>query len=264
MQKRVRQTISFHFTEVGKKYRKNDIGCVLLLPSVKQMSLYALLAVIITSCSTATKCGKITGHDYVDLGLPSGTVWAACNVGAQQPEDYGDYYAWGETKEGDRKDSAALQEHYRLLVEKYRKAAAFVAGDDIATSQWGKGWSTPSLDQWNELRDTSLCQWHQEKRGYRITSKANGNSIFLPSCGAWAAEEAPQSHTLDGESIIYEGLYWSATLSSYGLPDADELSNPLPMCLTFHTGYRNKKVPSMAIVEPYIRMSVRPVSVLQK
>jgi len=235
-----------------------------VLASVKSLTFVVVTSVIIISCSTATKSGKIAGHDYVDLGLPSRTVWAACNVGAQQPEDYGDYYAWGETEGGDGKDSSFPQERYRRLVAKYRNAAALAAEDDIASSKWGNGWSTPSLDQWNELRDTSLCQWHQEKRGYRITSKANGNSIFLPSCGAWAEDNAPQVYTVDGESIIYEGRYWSATISSYGLPDADELSNHWPMCLSFHTGYRNKKVPPMAIVEPHIRMSIRPVSVLRE
>ena len=60
--------------------------------------LYALVAMVTTANAQEN---MIDGHEYVDLGLPSGTLWATCNVGASKPEEYGDYFAWGETKPKD-------------------------------------------------------------------------------------------------------------------------------------------------------------------
>lgn len=145
-------------------------------------------------------------HEYVDLGLPSGTLWATCNLGASYPEEYGDYYAWGEitpqssmqyswssykwcngtytslTKYCD--DSAYGVEDNRLRLE---------SADDAATYNWGPAWQVPTLTQLQELYNSSYTTTSGYELngvyGRMITSKSNGNSIFLPAAG-YAADGA--------------------------------------------------------------------------
>lgn len=110
-------------------------------------------------------------HEYVDLGLPSGTLWATCNVGASKPEEYGDYFAWGET---------TTKSTYEWGTYKY-------SSDDAATANWGSGWQMPSREQCYELINSSYTTttWTTMNgvKGRRITSKSNRNSIFLPAAG---------------------------------------------------------------------------------
>ena len=110
--------------------------------------------------------GTYNGHEYVDLGLPSGTLWATCNVGAETPEGYGDYFAWGETE---------LKTTYNLSTYKYTNGSydqltkycsnssygyngftdtltVLLPEDDAATANWGDGWCMPTADQWGGAR----------------------------------------------------------------------------------------------------------------
>ena len=64
---------------------------------MKKTRLFALLALLMVCAVSCNNSKSINGHEYVDLGLPSGTLWAICNVGAEKPEDFGDYFSWGET-----------------------------------------------------------------------------------------------------------------------------------------------------------------------
>ena len=142
------------------------------------------------------------GHEYVDLGLPSGTKWATCNVGASKPEEYGDYFAWGETtKKSDY--SWSTYKHCkgssRTMTTKYCTDSeygynGFTDGktelqpeDDAATANWGSEWQMPSLDQIKELCNSNYTTmtWTMQNgvSGRLITSKVNGNSIFLPAAG---------------------------------------------------------------------------------
>ncbi len=146
--------------------------------------------------------GTIDGKAYVDLWLPSGTLWATCNVGADSPEEYGDYFAWGETTP----KSNYNWDTYRFCVNgqnsmlwKYclNSDLAYVGetdglsellpADDAATANWGSGWQMPSLDQFMELvnGENTTSEWTTENgvNGRRVTSKGNGNSIFLPVAG---------------------------------------------------------------------------------
>ena len=124
-------------------------------------------------------------HNYVNLGLPSGTLWADCNVGASAPEGYGNYYAWGET---------APKTSYSWSNYKYcsgsqsttQDIGTHIAGTsyDAATKNWGSDWVMPTLDQANELLSkctVSLATVNNVK-GLRFKGP-NGNTIFFPMAG---------------------------------------------------------------------------------
>ena len=164
-------------------------------------------------------------HEYVDLGLPSGTLWATCNVGASKPEEYGDYFAWGETEP----KSDYSWSTYKYCKGSYNTMTKYCTNsyygtvdnktelepsDDAATANWGSGWQMPSEEQLRELYNSSYTTttttstsygWTE---GYKITSKRNGNSIFLPAAGC------------RGGSSLYDagshGYYWSRSLYTSG------------------------------------------------
>lgn len=158
----------------------------------------------------------------VDLGLS--VKWAAYNIGAQKPEDYGSYFAWGETaqkavcewsKEGDYKwgvyggdQSSPLygMTKYTGDVEGGDGINTLVPGDDAATVNWGSKWRTPTYEEFEELYKSANCEWtwNEEKKGCTITSIKNGNSIFLPAAGALQGSEFTSRGTY--------GLYWSSRM----------------------------------------------------
>lgn len=149
--------------------------------------------------------GTIDGRDYVDLDLPSGTLWATCNVGATSPEDYGDYFAWGETEGFDSGKTTFNWSTYKWCngsedtMTKYcsnstygnngftDNLAELEPEDDAAYVSWGTNWRMPSYDQCDELMNrrytTTETATENGVNGIRITSKTNGNSIFLPAAG---------------------------------------------------------------------------------
>ena len=164
-------------------------------------------------------------YECVDLGLPSGTLWATCNVGASSPEEFGDYFAWGETVPKDE----FTYENYKWwyfdengyrYISKYNTKSDFgpvdnktelEPEDDAACVNWGTSWRMPSLDQVVELVNSCTWQWTQRNgvNGHLLTGP-NGNSMFLPAAGY-----------RDGSSLEYVGTYgnyWSRSLYSY-LPD---------------------------------------------
>lgn len=169
--------------------------------------------------------GGLNGHEYVDLNLPSGTLWATCNVGATTPEGYGDYFAWGET------ESKTIYDYttYNYCVSdnvswshpltKYCNdpewgyngysddLTILQASDDAATAKWGNGWCMPTADQWRELKDNTDFQWMTQDgvEGMLLTAP-NGNSLFLPAAGAcW-------DHGLN--LVDFFGGYWSCSLNT--------------------------------------------------
>ena len=103
-------------------------------------------------------------HAYVDLGLPSGTLWATCNVGADYPWEYGNYYAWGETKTKTSYNWSTYTKGDEDKLTKYcsksdkgnngftDKLTKLQPGDDVSTAQWGSGWCMPTKEQWEELK----------------------------------------------------------------------------------------------------------------
>ena len=141
---------------------------------------------------------KINGHEYVDLGLPSGLKWATCNVGANSPEEYGDYYAWGETETKD--------EYTEENSCTYGVKMNDISGDpkyDVARKKWGDNWRMPTYYEMEELIDLCFWEWKTKNgiNGYKVTGW-NHNSIFLP------AEGVRCESSLDGDGNT--GFYWSA------------------------------------------------------
>ena len=161
------------------------------------------------------KSGTIDGRDYVDLGLPSGTLWATCNVGASSPEEYGDYFAWGETVTKDTYNWSTYfdTEDNGSTFKKYNNNGGLtelLPEHDAATANWGSVWQMPSLDQIEELinSDYTTTEWTTQGgvSGHKITSKSNGNSVFLPAAGYRYV-----TSLYDAGSY---GVYWSRSLKT--------------------------------------------------
>ncbi len=173
-------------------------------------------------------------HEYVDLGLPSGTLWATCNIGAENPEDYGDYFAWGETEGYNSGKTTFDWSTYmycngsQTTLTKYCNKSSYgyngftdtltelESTDDAAYANWGADWRMPSKEQFDELINSSYTTttWTTQNGVYgrKITSKSNGNSIFLPETGY-----------RDGSSLNRGGsssYYWSRTLYTSGASHA--------------------------------------------
>lgn len=157
----------------------------------------------------------VSTKDWVDLGLPSGTLWATCNVGANCPEEYGDYFAWGETFSKDYYDWTTYKWCIGGMdgITKYSYGVNGFADfkselepeDDVAYVDWGPSWRMPTLAQQDELREHCTWTWTTQNgvNGYLVIGP-NGNSIFLPVAGN-SCEELP----CNAES----GGYWSRTLN---------------------------------------------------
>ena len=151
------------------------------------------------------------GHEFVDLGLPSGTLWATCNVGASSPEQAGLYFAFGET-EGFTAEQ--VEKGVRKFNKTSYKAKKFkselTSEEDAAHVNMGEGWRMPTYNEWQELIDNCDTAWTDDYNGTGIkgrifTSKVNGNSVFLPAAGV-----------CNGSSVNYVGswgYYWSASYS---------------------------------------------------
>ncbi len=169
----------------------------------------------------------INGHKYVDLGLPSGTLWATCNVGATNPEDYGDYFAWGETEPKEDYEDWSTYKYCNgsdNTLTKYCTDSSYgtvdnkttlEVSDDAATANWGGAWRMPTRAEQDELR--TECTWTEttfnDIHGWRVTG-TNGNSIFLPAAGC--------SPFIGGASAFKGsgGYYWSSSLNSDNPSDA--------------------------------------------
>ena len=174
--------------------------------NVAVMLFWALCTGVICSCSKddaeenepkveqVADSGITDGHAWVNLGLPSGTLWATCNVGASKPEEYGSYFAWGETQP---KNEYSWKNYKFISGSKLTKYCVehvydwsgvvddkieLEPADDAATANWGNNWQMPSTFQFQEL----LTYCYRSERvqngveGIWIKSYINGNSIFFP------------------------------------------------------------------------------------
>ena len=189
--------------------------------SSEPVSIDAVFTFVATRNSTLTahfvkNSNTINGHEYVDLGLPSGLKWATCNVGANNPWKDGGYYAWGETEEkeiydvetykwcrgsNDNKMTKYCTDSYWGRVD---NKTVLDPEDDVAHVKWGGSWRMPTIDEQRELLNECSWEW-TELDGYTVTGP-NGNSIFLPAAGCRNATGANDRGSA--------GLYWSSSLSS--------------------------------------------------
>ena len=160
--------------------------------------------------ASAQSCPDDNHPHAIDLGLPSGTKWACCNVGADKPEAYGGYYAWGETEEKSNYDWSTYI-HCDGSAGTCHDLGSDIAGTqyDVAHEKWGSSWVVPSTEQQNELRDN--CTFERTTvngvKGEKFTSKTNGGSIFLPGAGIRNLTDIYGTDDSDSE-----GYYWSASL----------------------------------------------------
>ena len=203
----------------------------------KFLSLAAAAVLCCVSCGgSSTPDSGSSGpsvSEAVDLGLS--VKWAPYNVGATAPEEFGDYFAWGET---DTKDDDSNEN-----CTTYGKEVSDFSGNaeyDVATNKWGEEWRMPTKAEFEELIYDCKWEWTKqgEAEGYKVTGK-NGNSIFLPAAG-WR----------NGTSLDYRGAdghYWSSTPHESGSSYAYYLS--------FDSGYH-----STSWFSRYFGQSVRPVS----
>lgn len=190
------------------------------------------------------------GKGYVDLGLPSGLLWATCNVGAETPEAYGNYYAWGEITTKSNEYSASTSATYGLSISQLQ-SQGYIDGEgnlnpqyDAATANWGGDWRMPTKAEQEELFEN--CTWTRTTQngvnGYVVfTSKKNGNSILLPAAGLRTRHELINPGSF--------GYYWSST--PY---ESDNKYNTSAYDFYFGSGSRN-----LSDNYRYAGQSVRPV-----
>ena len=155
------------------------------------------------------QAGINNGIPYVDLGLPSGTLWATCNVGATSPEQAGLYFAFGETT---GYTAGQVTSGMRKFDEASYKASGISADltleQDAARANLGENWRMPTYDDWQELYKNCNDAWTDDYNGTGVagkvfTSKVNGNSVFFPAVG--------ECYDSSVDDVGSEGGYWSAS-----------------------------------------------------
>ena len=143
---------------------------------------------------------EVIEYEYVDLGLPSGVKWAMHNVGTSYPEGHGDHFAWGEIEPKATYESGNCSSNYQDLGD--------ISGNplyDAAAAKWGNGWRMPTLEEMYELTQECTWTWVEDNGivGYKVTSKTNGNHIFLPAAGFRVNDQL-----IDKD---FFGYYWMST-----------------------------------------------------
>lgn len=183
--------------------------------------IYLIMLVIAATMMMSCKHdNKIAGHEYVDLGLPSGLKWATCNVGAENPEESGNYYAWGETVTKDEytEDNSLIFGLSRselkaqgIIDEKNHLTQSY----DAAVVNWGGSWRMPTSKEFGELIDN--CTFERTTQNgvevCKVTSKTNGNSIFLPGLGGcWCSTSFDDdlAACIYADDTEYLGVYASS------------------------------------------------------
>ena len=216
------------FAAQRREWEKNNKKKVYIALAI----IIGLAASIITfKVASGDSCASIieeqkeleNGHEYIDLGLS--VKWATCNVGATKPEEYGDYFAWGETQP---KDYYSFNNYkwgkmYDGELTKYCSKTNYGyngftdnkttldLSDDAARANWGGNWRMPTRAELTELREKCTWKWTIQNgvRGYKVTSKSNGNSIFLPAAGS--RSNGPYSFAANRG---IHGVFWSSTLGT--------------------------------------------------
>ncbi len=222
--------------------------CVFAVEAIDSIDFYTKITTV-PDTPIDTVNHTINGHKYVDLGLPSGLLWATCNLGAESITDYGDSYAWGETTPKTKYNLGTYKWYTsETIVEvdadgfevtktietytKYNTKSTYGSIDNLTTLEfvddaaavnWGGDWRMPTEAEQDEL--CNYCTWTwvtlNGVKGYKVSSKAEGNSnyIFLPA--------------MDTKTGIgWGGYYWSSSLEERDPTEA--------YGLTFYSSYYEK------------------------
>lgn len=185
------------------------------------ISLFRILSIMLLMSACKDQSFH-NGHEYVDLGLS--VKWATCNVGAQNPEDYGEYYAWGETRpktiytwkgyrfraSGDSYPDLKFSKYDPDEILDNLKKTVLELADDVANLEWGGNWRMPTKEEIEELSYNCIWTWTTQNgiKGVKITSNVEGytdRSIFIPAAG----------YRNDSE-LIFNGEYgylWSSSIT---------------------------------------------------
>ena len=227
---------------------------------------YFLLGILVAFSSLILSCEEpvgdddggeanillINGHEAIDLGLPSGIKWATCNVGATKPEEYGGYYAWGETEEKEIYNWSTYKwsNGSDTIMTKYCTNSGYATvdnktnldlEDDVANVKWGGSWRMPTKAELDELLNN--CIWSKSTlnnvNGYIVTGP-NGNSIFLPAAGVCYDADLNFSGTRghywlsslydDNSSNYAYGFYFRSTKYDWGYGDRCYSRSVRPVC----------------------------------
>ena len=236
------------------KINKDRIWAIILFCVL--LGLAVVIGVNMYNIGRPKDVGTHNGHEWVDLGLS--VKWATCNVGATAPEEYGNYYAWGEVKpkknycwetykysngtdDSLTKYISGSDEYTNYLNVDSITITTLDKVDDAATHNWGGRWRMPSAAEWAELREQCSWTWttrNNAKKGYEVTSKINGNSIFLPAAGFCYDTELDDANSM--------AFYWSSAL--------DKSDSSYAWVIAFDEDYF-----SMDSEDRFYGLSVRPV-----
>lgn len=200
-----------------------------------------------TSNKTSSMTGIRNGHQYVDLGLPSGTKWATCNVGTDKFDYYGDFFVWG---------SPIVITNDNIAWEarpKYYEKNSFVGLKeyDPATAIWGGKWRTPTKEEFMELFDNCIFTWTDEyDGGVWVQSKRNGNKIYFPACGGC-------SGTQGYDYIGIVGFYWTSDVAP--METTYKGVNDYSYCMQFVKTEKVQITPTIRTNPRQACLSIRPV-----
>ena len=217
-------SLAFAANAVTNMCVKTTDGKIITVDVEKVVEVYYEEASSTADNQGVTVTGRVGDYNYVDLGLPSGTKWATYNVGATKPTEYGDYFAWGETKPKENyswetyKWCTVDAEGYYDKITKYctdsyygtvDNKTVLDAEDDAATANWGKEWRMPTAEEIGELIDACNWKWMDNYYATGIagrlgTSVYNGATIFLPAAGYRLSTGL--------NSAGCGGYYWSSSL----------------------------------------------------
>lgn len=193
--------------------------------------------------------GTSNGHEWVDLGLPSGTKWATCNVGTDKFDYYGDLFVWGNTQIISNENVS-----WTKRPPYYSQTSSFsgLVQYDPAKALWGRTWRTPTKEEFQELLDNCTFTWTDEyDGGVWVKSKRNGQQIYLPACGGCSGTQG-----YDYAGIV--GIYWTSTASP--TESIYENITDYAYCFHFTKGQQSNSLTPVIKTNPrQACLSIRPV-----